>query len=165
MSSPRYQDRPYRRGVGALMFNDDGLVFVARRIDTPGEAWQLPQGGIDDEEDPADAVLRELEEEIGTRNVEIIAHARQWRAYDLPAELADRVWGGRYRGQRQLWFALRFAGVDSEIQLDASNHPEFDDWRWIPIDRLPELAIDFKRAVYAELVAEFGSLVDDVRSP
>lgn len=164
MSSTRYQDRPYRRGVGALLFNGDGLVFVARRIDTPGEAWQLPQGGIDDAEDPAEAVLRELEEEIGTRNVEIIAPARQWRAYDLPVHLADRVWGGRFRGQLQMWFALRFAGVDSEIRLDATGHPEFDAWRWIPMDRLPELAIDFKRAIYAELVAEFGNLVGAARS-
>lgn len=165
MSSTAYENRPYRPGVGALIFNDDGLVFVARRIDTPVEAWQLPQGGIDDGEDPADAVLRELEEEIGTRNVKIIGPARQWRHYDLPAELADRVWRGRFRGQRQMWYALRFTGVEDDIRLDASGHPEFDAWRWISLDQLPALAIDFKRQLYADLVAEFATLAGPTRSP
>jgi putative (di)nucleoside polyphosphate hydrolase len=142
-----------------MVVNKDGMVFVARRIDTAEDAWQLPQGGVDAGEQPEDAVLREVEEEIGTRKVKILAAARNWHSYDLPPGLADRVWGGRYRGQRQMWFALRFNGVDSDIDLNASGHPEFDAWRWVPIQDLPTLAIFFKRQIYADLVSEFGAVV------
>ena len=146
---------PYRRGVGALLFRQDGLVFVARRIDTPGEAWQLPQGGVDREERPRKAVLRELKEEIGTDKAEIIGKSRCWYRYDLPEPLQGRVWGGKYRGQKQRWFALRFLGVDADIDLAADHTPEFDAWRWIPLPALPDLAVPFKRRLYADLVEEF----------
>lgn len=150
--------RPYRTGVGAVLFNRAGQVFVARRIDTPGDAWQLPQGGIDGGETPEQAVLRELAEEVGTNKVEIIAEARDWLSYDLPADLADTAWGGRYRGQRQKWFALRFTGGDADIDLDAGDHPEFSAWMWADVDDLTGLIVPFKRPLYARIVAEFRHL-------
>jgi putative (di)nucleoside polyphosphate hydrolase len=149
---------PYRKGVGAVLFNADWQVFVARRIDTPGDAWQMPQGGIDKGEDPRRAVLRELKEEIGTDEAKIIAETEGWLTYDLPAELVGRVWGGKYRGQKQKWFALRFAGCDSDIDLDA-HHAEFSDWKWAEFERLPEMIVPFKRAIYEQVVAEFRHLL------
>jgi putative (di)nucleoside polyphosphate hydrolase len=151
-------DLPYRRGVGALLFRSDGLVCVARRIDTPGDAWQLPQGGVDKGEKPRKAVLRELKEEIGTDCAEIIGKSRQWYRYDLPLHLRGKVWGGKYRGQKQRWFALRFLGTDADIDLAAHEHPEFDAWRWVPLSTIPNLAVAFKRTLYADLVAEFTPL-------
>lgn len=150
--------RPYRSGVGAVLFNDDGLVFVASRIDTVVDAWQLPQGGVKSGEKRRTALLRELAEEIGTDKVEIIAKSSRKICYDFPEDLADKVWKGKYRGQKQRWFALRFAGTDSDIDLAASGHPEFDSWRWVPLDELPALAIWFKKALYRQIVAEFGHL-------
>jgi putative (di)nucleoside polyphosphate hydrolase len=149
---------PYRRGVGALLFQSDGLVFVARRIDTPGDAWQLPQGGVDRGEKPRVAVIRELKEEIGTDRAVIIGKSRHWYRYDLPSSLQGRVWGGKYRGQKQRWFALRFLGTDAEIDLAADHKPEFDDWRWVSLATLPSLAVSFKRRLYADLATEFAPL-------
>ena len=149
---------PYRRGVGALLFRADGAVFVAKRIDTPGGAWQLPQGGVDRGEKPSVAVLRELKEEIGTDHAEILGKSRHWYRYDLPASLQGRVWGGKYRGQKQRWFALRFLGTDADIDLAADHKPEFDDWRWVPLSSLVSLAVSFKRTLYADLVTEFSPL-------
>lgn len=146
---------PYRRGVGALLFNAQGEVLVARRIDTPGDAWQLPQGGVDRDEKPRQALFRELEEEIGTRNAVVIGKSRRWYRYDLPDAVAGKVWGGKYRGQKQRWFALRFLGKDSDIDLAASHSPEFDAWRWTPLESIPALAVSFKRDLYSALVAEF----------
>lgn len=157
-------DLSYRRGVGALLFRPDGLVFVARRIDTPGDAWQLPQGGVDDGEKPRQAVLRELKEEIGTDRAAIIGKSRHWYRYDLPEPLRGKVWGGRYRGQKQRWFALRFLGTDADIDLAAHHHPEFDAWRWVSLSTLPDLAVVFKRSLYANLVAEFAPLAASLRS-
>ncbi len=158
-------DKPYRPNVGALLFNRQGQVLVARRADQPnaeGRAggWQLPQGGMDEGEDPRAAVMRELAEEIGTAKAEIIAEHPDWLTYDFPPELAA---GGfriaqRYRGQRQKWFALRFTGVDSDIRLDADEHPEFDAWRWASIEELPAIAVSFKREIYQELVRAFRHL-------
>jgi putative (di)nucleoside polyphosphate hydrolase len=154
-------DLPYRPNVGAVLFNRDGLVFVARRADMPNAegpagGWQLPQGGIDDGEDPAVAVFRELEEEIGTRKASILGEHPDWLTYDLPADLLGIAWRGRYRGQRQRWFAMRFTGEDSDIRLDLDPHPEFDAWRWVPLTDLPALAVPFKRAIYEILTASFG---------
>jgi putative (di)nucleoside polyphosphate hydrolase len=157
MSANRRKLR-YRKGVGAVLINSEGLVFVARRIDTPGDAWQLPQGGIDNSEKAREAVLRELAEEIGTAKAEIIAECKGWRRYDFPDELVGRVWGGKYRGQKQRWFALRFTGSDNDINLNADGHPEFDAWRWAPIEALPSLAVGFKRKLYENLVEEFRHL-------
>jgi putative (di)nucleoside polyphosphate hydrolase len=149
---------PYRLGVGIMLFNRGGDVFVARRIDTRADAWQMPQGGIDEGEAPRAAALRELEEEIGTGNAIVLAESRDWYAYDLPRDLVGRVWGGRYRGQRQKWFAMRFLGRDSDINL-ATAHPEFDAWQWVPLDRLTDLIVPFKRPIYTSLVDEFGHLI------
>jgi putative (di)nucleoside polyphosphate hydrolase len=154
-------DLPYRPNVGAALFNALGQIFVARRADlpnaegTPG-GWQLPQGGIDEDEDPATAVLRELEEEIGTGKAEIIGEHPEWLSYDLPPELLGRALGGRYRGQRQRWFALRFTGTDADIRLDLDPHPEFDAWRWASLAELPTLAPPFKRRIYGILAESFA---------
>ena len=148
---------PYRRGVGIMLFDKQGRVFVARRIDAKADAWQMPQGGIDGDEEPRAAALRELEEEIGTANALILAESRDWHAYDLPQHLIGRVWGGRFRGQRQKWFAARFLGQDSEIDLD-TKHPEFDAWQWVALADLPGLIVPFKRDLYMALVEEFRHL-------
>lgn len=152
---------PYRRNVGAVLFNAAGKVFVARRADLPNAegaagGWQLPQGGIDGDEDPREAVLRELEEEIGTARAEIIGEHPEWLTYDLPAELIGVALRGRYRGQQQRWFALRFTGDDADIRLDLDPHPEFDTWRWADLAELPDLAVDFKRPIYRILATDFA---------
>ncbi len=159
-------DLPYRRNVGAVLFNRHGRVLVARRANfenAEGGAggWQLPQGGIDADEDPRAAILRELSEEIGTANAEIIGEHLEWLQYDLPAHLIGKAFKGRYRGQRQLWFALRFLGEDSEIRLDADPHPEFDAWRWAELEELPALAVPFKRTIYATLARDFAKFVTE----
>ena len=151
---------PYRPNVGAALFSAAGLVFVARRADMPNAegaagGWQLPQGGIDEGEDPRAAVLRELEEEIGTAKAVVIGEHPDWLTYDLPPELLGRTLGGRYRGQRQRWFALRFTGRDNDIRLDLDPHPEFDAWRWAALDELPDLAVAFKRPIYEVLAWSF----------
>ena len=151
---------PYRLNVGAALFNRDGLVFIGRRADQPGRAahvWQMPQGGIDAGEDPRTAVFRELQEETGTANAEILAEHAEWLDYDLPPDLAGRLFGGRFRGQRQRWFALRFLGGDEEIRLDAHTHPEFVEWRWARLDALPALCVPFKRATYEVLARDFAA--------
>ena len=152
---------PYRANVGAVLFSPEGLVLVARRADLPNAegpagGWQLPQGGIDPDEDPRRAVLRELAEEIGTDRAEIIGEHPEWLTYDLPAHLVGVALGGRYRGQRQRWFALRFTGQDEDIRLDRDPHPEFDSWRWAPLTDLPALAVAFKRPVYEVLAQSFA---------
>jgi putative (di)nucleoside polyphosphate hydrolase len=147
---------PYRLGVGVMLLNGDGSVFVAKRIDTP-DAWQMPQGGIDPGEDPRAAALRELEEEIGTANALILGESRDWHIYDLPPHLVGSVWGGRYRGQKQKWFAARFMGRDAEIDL-ATAHPEFDAWKWVALGDLTSLIVPFKRPLYQAVVAELGPL-------
>ena len=151
----------YRPNVGAVLFNTDGRVLIARRADMPNAegaagGWQLPQGGIDAKEDPRLAVLRELREEIGTDRAEIIGEHPDWLVYDLPAELVGRALHGRYRGQRQKWFALRFLGTDADIRLDLDPHPEFDMWRWAQLAELPALAVQFKRPIYETLAASFA---------
>jgi putative (di)nucleoside polyphosphate hydrolase len=159
---------PYRPNVGAVLFNRDGLVFVARRADMPNAegpagGWQLPQGGIDEGEDPRTAVLRELEEEIGTRNADVIGEHGDWLTYELPPNLLGIAWRGKFRGQRQRWFALRFRGADSEIRLDLDPHPEFDAWRWAPLAELPALAVSFKRPIYEVLVRSFAGYASPAR--
>lgn len=148
---------PYRPCAGVMLINRTGLVWVGRRIDTP-DGWQMPQGGIDKGEDPRDAALRELEEEIGTANASILGETRDWLTYDLPPHLLGKVWKGRYRGQKQKWFACRFHGNDGEIDIHGVDHPEFDDWRWVEPAKLVELIVPFKRPVYAALVDELGGL-------
>ena len=152
---------PYRPNVGAVLFNGDGRIFVARRADLPNAegpagGWQLPQGGIDADEDPRTAVIRELAEEIGTDKAEIIGEHAEWLSYDLPPHLLGVALGGRYRGQTQRWFALRFLGEDADIRLDLDPHPEFDAWRWARLEELPEMAVGFKRAIYDVLAVSFA---------
>jgi putative (di)nucleoside polyphosphate hydrolase len=145
----------YRPGVGIMLLNRRGQVFVGRRIDMPvTPAWQMPQGGIDPGETPRQAAMRELEEEIGTGKAEILSESRFWLTYDLPSELASGMWGGRYRGQRQKWFVMNFTGTDEDINL-ATEHPEFDAWQWVAPGRLPELIVPFKRQLYLDILAEF----------
>ncbi len=144
---------PYRDCVGAALFNTAGEVLIGRRIDVGG--WQLPQGGVDAGEDLHSAVLRELTEEIGTANATIIGEHPDWLTYDLPADLVGSAFNGRYRGQRQRWFALRFDGQDTDIKLDLHPHPEFDAWRWAALGDVPGLAVSFKRPVYDALAISF----------
>ena len=144
-------------GVGAVLLNAKGQVFVAQRIDTPG-AWQLPQGGIDKGEDPDVAVMRELAEEIGTDAATIIAATEDWLTYDLPKDVRKKVWKGKYRGQKQKWYAMRFTGTDADIDLEAHKHPEFSDWRWTDMATLPDLIVPFKRDMYVQIVDSFKHL-------
>jgi putative (di)nucleoside polyphosphate hydrolase len=145
---------PYRLGVGIVVFDARGQVFVGRRIDQTREAWQMPQGGIDAGESPLDAALRELAEETSIVSVDILAETADWLYYDLPPELQGVSWGGRYRGQKQKWFAARFTGLESEINL-ATAHPEFNAWRWQPFATLIDHAVPFKRDLYRDIVTEF----------
>lgn len=147
----------YRRGVGIVLFNNLGHVFVAKRIDMTSEAWQMPQGGIDGTENPEEAARRELKEETGITSVRVLAHSKNWLKYDLPAELIPRLWNGQYCGQEQLWFAMRFEGPDSEINI-ATNDPEFTHWRWVALADVPGMIVPFKRDLYHQLVQEFGHL-------
>lgn len=148
---------PYRKGVGMMLLNAQNQVFVAKRIDNTAEAWQMPQGGIDDGEDPQTAAMRELMEETGTDKARIIAESAGWLRYDLPDFLIPKIWGGKYRGQEQKWYAMRFEGTDADINI-ATEHAEFSDWKWVPMASLPDLIVPFKRDLYETLVAEFEYL-------
>ncbi len=157
MSPEAFARLPYRRGVGMMLLNRAGAVFVAQRLDMPGPAWQMPQGGIETGESPRAAALRELREEIGTDRAEIVAESAEWRRYELPPDLAPRLWGGGYRGQEQKWFLLRFLGADEEIDIETAD-PEFRAWRWAPLRDLPDLIVPFKRDLYIRLITEFAPL-------
>lgn len=156
-------DRPdplhYRLCAGAMLFSRTGQVWVGQRIDTPN-AWQMPQGGIDTDEDPAAAARRELHEEVGSDNVQLLAEAQGWLTYDLPPALAAQAWGGKYRGQMQKWFAFRFLGTDDEFDIHGVGKPEFEAWRWADIAEVASLIVDFKRPVYEAVVAEFRRFSD-----
>jgi putative (di)nucleoside polyphosphate hydrolase len=147
---------PYRPCVGVVLINPAGLVFAGQRLDSDSPAWQMPQGGIDAGERPRDAALRELHEETGVTPdlVTFVARTPGWLTYDLPPELLGRVWGGRYRGQRQRWFLFRYDGRDDQIRIDTA-HPEFSRWRWIAADAMREAIVPFKRDVYDRVIAAF----------
>ena len=157
MSPAEIARLPYRRGVGVMLLDRGGKVFVGQRIGAAHAAWQMPQGGIDKGESPREAALRELHEEVGTTQVEILAESRSWLRYDLPAEVVPKVWRARYRGQEQKWFAMRFLGRDADINIDTDD-AEFSAWRWIDMDELPGLIVPFKRQIYVALVEEFREL-------
>ena len=151
---------PYRQNVGVMLMNHAGEVFVGQRLDSEVAAWQMPQGGIDKGEDPRTAALRELEEETGVSwgLVEIVAETEGWVAYDLPHDLVPKIWKGRYRGQEQKWFLMRFKGTDADVKID-QEHPEFSAWRWIAPADLPGQIVPFKRAVYGAVLAEFAAFL------
>lgn len=160
----KYEDLPYRSCVGIMLLNRKGLVFIGRRTEGPEHvddthAWQMPQGGVDADEDPWPAARRELYEETNVTSVEKLAESSAWFSYDIPRDIVGQAWKGRYRGQTQKWYALRFTGKESEIDVlhPAGGHePEFAEWRWERMERLPELIIPFKRPVYEKVIAEFA---------
>ncbi len=149
---------PYRMGVGIMLADAQGRIFIAKRIDMISEAWQMPQGGIDPGETPTEAARRELKEEIGTDKARILHESEAWYDYDLPSELIARIWGGKYRGQRQKWFLMRFLGKDSDINLD-TEEPEFTQWKWVEPRELPNLIVPFKQDLYRRLVDDFSPLL------
>lgn len=151
-------DHLYRSGVGVMLLNRDGKVFVAARVDNPEDAWQMPQGGMDEGEEPWATALRELEEETGIppRLVEKLAEHDERLRYDLPEEWRSKVWGGKWRGQLQHWFVARFLGSDEDIDLQAHGKPEFRAWKWVEPAEVPKLIVEFKRPLYERLVADFA---------
>jgi putative (di)nucleoside polyphosphate hydrolase len=152
---------PYRSGVGIMLFSNDKNVFVGKRIDTMSEAWQMPQGGIDAGEAAELAALRELTEETGVPSdaVQVLGHTASWLTYDLPEALIPKLWGGRFRGQEQLWFAMRLLGDDSLINISTA-HPEFCEWRWATMQELPNIIVSFKRELYQKIVCDLGRFAD-----
>jgi putative (di)nucleoside polyphosphate hydrolase len=167
---PRYEDLPYRPCVGMTVLNREGRAFIGRRSSGPEHidevhVWQMPQGGIDEGEDPYPAALRELHEETNIRSVEKIGEVPEWLTYDIPREIVGQAWKGRYRGQKQKWYCFRFTGAEREIDIlnpGGGHEPEFIDWRWEPVENLPDLVVPFKRKVYERIVAAFGPLARKV---
>ncbi|MEO5772629.1 MAG: RNA pyrophosphohydrolase [Sphingomicrobium sp.] len=155
-----HDEAQYRRGVGVMLINGDGQVWVGRRIDNPTDAWQMPQGGMDKGEEPWATALRELEEETGIApdQVELIAESPERLRYDLPEELMGKFWKGRFRGQLQNWFLCRFSGTDEDVNI-GTEHPEFDAWKWVEPELLPELIVPFKREMYQHLLRMFGDFL------
>ena len=156
MTADEISALPYRHCAGVMLANPEGLIFAGQRIDNAAPAWQMPQGGIDKGEDPRDAALRELEEETGIPRalVRIEAEAADWIPYDLPDELIGKLWSGRFRGQKQRWFLMRFLGRDDQVNI-ATAHPEFSEWAWLTPQHLLDSIVPFKRAVYARVISEF----------
>lgn len=151
---------PYRPCAGVMLANREGLIFVGQRLDTRYDAWQMPQGGIDDGEEPEAAAIRELGEETGIapHHFEIISRSSREHLYDLPEEMVGRMWQGRYRGQRQIWFLARFMGADTDINI-ATAEPEFRAWKWAAPHTLPDIIVPFKRKLYEDVLAEFEALI------
>ena len=158
MTSQDLEKLPYRENVGIMLINDQNMVFVGQRLDNYQDAWQMPQGGIDSGENAEDAAFRELEEETGIVKdlAQIEAVSKDWITYDLPTELISKLWKGRYRGQKQKWFLMRFRGSNKQVNIETS-HPEFADWKWVVVSELEENIVEFKKAVYRQVIKEFKS--------
>lgn len=156
MRSEEIEKLPYRPCVGVMLVNPDGEVFVGQRKDRDRDAWQMPQGGVEPGEDLRDAALRELEEETGVSAdlVEVLAQTREWLTYDLPHDLVPRIWKGRFRGQKQTWFLLRYLGEDTQVNIE-TKEPEFSDWRWLKPDEMLAGIVPFKRDVYSAVLEDF----------
>ncbi len=149
---------PMRKGVGVILLNKDNNVFVGKRKDNPVDKWQMPQGGIDQNESPLSAMKRELAEETSITKIKILKEIDKWLEYELPPNLLGRIWKGKYRGQRQKWFIVKFIGYDSEINLK-TKHPEFIEWKWIDYKLLPNVIVEFKREVYKKLKIEIENFI------
>ena len=154
----KFKNLPLRIGVGIILLNKDNKVFVAKRLDNPHNYWQMPQGGVDGNEKFLDAALRELEEETGVKNVDLIKEIEGYQTYFLPENLLGIIWRGKYKGQKQKWFITKFLGSDDEINLN-TKHPEFIEWRWINFEELPNVIVDFKKKVYEELLKELRKFI------
>ena len=149
---------PLRIGVGAIVLNSENKVFVGKRKDNPIDKWQMPQGGVNSGESLINAMKRELIEETGIKKIEIIKELNYWLEYELPKNLIGIIWKGKYRGQKQKWFIVKFLGLDSEINLNSKN-PEFIEWKWLDVDQLPNIIVDFKKNVYKKLVIEINKFI------
>ena len=150
---------PLRLGVGAIVLNNENKVFVGKRKDNPIDKWQMPQGGVNEGEELIQAMKRELKEETGIKNIRILKEINGWSEYELPANLLGKIWRGKYRGQKQKWFIVRFIGKDDEINLN-TGRPEFIEWQWIDIERLTGVIVDFKKKVYQELLPKIKASIN-----
>ncbi len=153
------KELPLRLGVGVVVLNKENKVFVGKRKDNPVNKWQMPQGGVDNGEDLVGAMKRELSEETGIKNIKILKEIDGWSEYELPDYLLGKIWRGKYRGQKQKWFVVKFLGSDNEINLETKN-PEFIEWQWIDIDSLPSVIVDFKKKVYEGLVSKIKASIN-----
>jgi len=155
----KYEHLPLRDGVGIIVLNKDNKVFVARRIDNPKNFWQMPQGGVDKGEDYLNAAYRELEEETSIKTVELIKEIDGLITYELPSHLLGIIWKGKYKGQNQKWFVMKFLGSDNEINIK-TKHPEFFDWKWIELEKITDVVVDFKLNVYKELKEKVKKIIN-----
>ena len=155
----KFKNLPLRNGVGIIVLNQQNKIFVAKRIDNPKDFWQMPQGGVDDGEKPIDAAYRELEEETGMKNLEFIKEIEGTTIYELPERLLGIIWKGKYKGQRQKWFLMRYLGKDNDINIKTDN-PEFLDWKWIDLNEITEVVVDFKLHVYKELKEKIKQIIN-----
>ena len=154
----KYNNLPLRLGVGIVLLNSENKIFVGKRIDNPVNSWQMPQGGVDNNENLLNAAFRELREETGVKNVKLIKEIDTWLTYDLPKNLLGKLWNGKDRGQRQRWFVMRFIGKDEEVNVKTKN-AEFKEWKWIAVDQLTNVAVDFKLQIYKKISEELNMLI------
>ena len=154
-----HRELPLRTGVGIVILNSENMVFVGKRKDNPFDKWQMPQGGVDQNEPLLVAMKRELEEETSIRNIEVLKEFNQWLEYDLPESLIGKIWKGKYRGQKQKWFIVRFTGSEKEININ-TRHPEFIEWKWINMNSLPDLIVNFKKHIYKDVLIELKKYIN-----